>query len=364
MLKRIMFLMFILVLVFSFISCSSNEDTTEKILNQELMKLLPDEGFTWAYIGPTYYHEMQLESILVENSEAIYKISGEVEDVSNGELNKNYNINLYYIVNNDSIRQDKTEETMLDSEFDSITLIKTPLEIGNNWSEVVKDNEGNKVTVVGEIIDIIETDNGTEYKVVYKDKKSDYSESRKIMEGYGVIAFTKAVEIEGEKFSYGYGLYGKNSGYLKSDEVSSLIDSEESNEIIEGSVETIEESEEIVEESGEINEEQIIRDTIKNFNDSWIEYVNNDDESFFDYVVLNGVAYKNAMNFNKDNLTEKFLKMEISSVFIDNNVATVKVYEEIEKNNNGDISIVKYNWLYNLVKKDGIWLVNGYNKQD
>ena len=112
------------------------------------------------------------------------------------------------------------------------------------------------------------------------------------------------------------------------------------------------------------DEKQLVKDTIESFNYAWIDYVNEDNQTFFDYVTKNGVAYRNAKNFNSDGLKEVFLKMNITSVVVNGNVATAKVYEEIEKTKNGEVKIAKYNWLYDLQKIDGKWLINGYTKQN
>lgn len=378
--KKVLIFILMALLIMSLTSCKKDEVAGEAILNQELLKLLPTEGFQWAYIGPSeYYHEMTLDTIISDASEATYHVTGEVEDVSEGEVTKNYDIDLYYQVNSNSIVQIKTAEMMLDSEYDQITLIKTPLELETSWTEEVKDNNGKKQTIEAEIIEITENDEGTIYKVIYKNKRTGYSESRKIMEGLGVIAFTKAVEIAGDKHQYGYGLYGKNSGYIVSEDKGSddsedPTDAEETNTDEETANNPSDDAEEPGDNTAEpeeptddpvdtVNEEVAVKNTITAFNDAWIRYVNENDQSFFNYVTTNGVAYQNAKNFKRTGLTEEFLQMDVNQVIVNGNTATAKVYEEIKKTKDGDVTIAKYNWLYDLVKRDGEWLVNGYKKQ-
>ncbi|MBI9013934.1 MAG: hypothetical protein JEZ08_16990 [Clostridiales bacterium] len=383
--KKIIMFLVMIVLVFSFVACSKDTEADDLPLNEELVKLMPTEGFKWAYNGAAeYYHEMVLDSITSDDKQAIYKVVGEVQDVSSGETNKDYTIELYYEIDGNSIKQRKTAEMMLDSEYDVLTLIQTPLEKGTKWSEEVKDQSGKKVTIDAEIIEVEEKEQGLVYKVSYKDKKSGYSESRKIMEKYGVIAFTKLVEIDGKAFPYGYGLYGLGSGYMAktepadttedtdSTEETEEIDSTENTDSTEttdsndntDTTESTESSESSSStETSSSDEKEVIKNRMIDFNDAWIEYVNNNDQSYFNYITSDGVAYKNAKGFNRTGLTEKFLEMRVNQINIAGNTATAKVYEEIEKTKDGNVTIAKYNWIYNLVKKNGVWLIDGYKKQ-
>jgi hypothetical protein len=385
--KKQILLLILTLIIFALVGCKADEPVSDLPLNQDLVNLMPKEGFKWAYHGPSeYYHEMVLESITEDASQATYKIVGEVRDVSSGEDSRDHSIQVFYQINGDSIIQMKTAEAMLDSEYDQLTIIKTPLETGTTWVDEITDKNGKKQTIQGEIIEITEAEDGNVYKVVYTNKKQKYSESRKIKEGYGILAFTKAVEIDGEKFSYGYGLYGKESGYGKNIDGDVAVDDQEdpvtdetdtdtptSDEDTDESVDDSQDeaTDENTDESNDESEDEVdaateeikVKDTIEAFNAAWIRYVNEDDQSFFDYVTTNGVAYKNAKNFNKEGLTEEFLKMNITQVIVNGNTATAKVYEEIKKTKDGDVSVAKYNWLYDLVKKDGQWFVNGYQKQ-
>lgn len=358
--KKIMLLLLILTLVFSFVSCKSEDKVSDELLNQDLLRLLPDEGFQWAYFGADeYYHEMVLDNVTLEENQAIFRVKGEVQAIPGNSAVTDYNIDLYYVVNHDSIVQNKIEEAMYDSEYDTITLIKSPLEIGNKWSESIKDKNGKKSTINGEIIKIEDNDGHKQYTVVYSNKSKDYTEIRNIIEGYGVTAFKKIVEVDDETYKYSYGLYGKNSGYLNNTEVVEKTEATEKTE-----EELAEENNEATEENTLEDEKNLVNNAIESFNYAWIDYVNEDDQKFFDYVIKNGVAYKNAKKFNNDGLKEKFLNMNITSIVVNGNVATAKVYEEIEKIKNGEVTIAKYNWLYDLQKVDGKWLINGYTKQN
>lgn len=386
--KKIAIIMMVLVMVLSLAACkSSDEPASDGLLNEDLVKLLPNEGFSWAYIGGAeYYHEMTLDSITKDEHQAIYKITGEVDDVSGNGSESDYKLEIFYEINSDSIVQRKTEQMMLDSEYDEITLIKAPLQEGTTWSEEIIDRDGKKQTINAEIYEVTQEEKGTMYKVLYQNPKTGYLESRKIMEGYGVVAFSQSVEIDGQKFQYGYGLYGKKSGYLEvtnedvvedttdqSDDgdqadQSSDGDATDSNEGTDEPADTDTEETTGSEDQGEdavetVDESEAVRAAIQSFNDAWIDYVNNNNRAFFNYVVENSTAYNNAVKFDRTGLTEKFLKMDIGRPTVNGKVATVKVYEEIQKTKDGDVSVAKYNWLYELVKVDGKWLVKSYSKQ-
>lgn len=373
--------------------CKKNDEVAnDGLLNQDLMNLMPDEGFQWAYIGGAeYYHEMVLNNITKDDHQAIFKITGEVEDVSGGESNKNYKIEVYYEITNDSIIQRKTAEAMLDSEYDEMTIIKAPLEKGNTWTEEIKDSNGEKQTITAIITEVTEDERGTLYQVLYQNKKNDYIESRKIMENLGVIAFSKKVKIDGEYYQYGYALYGKNSGYIASSQDTSE-DSVEVDETSTGDNDNVtdatDDTDDTIDdttsdstdqnsdadnssndtttaddETPAVDEKEAVRTAIRNFNNAWIDYVNDNNKDFFNYVVKNSTAYNNAINFSRDGLTEEFLKMDIGTPTVNGKVATVSVYEEIQKTKNGEVTVAKYNWLYELSKVNDQWLVRGYTKK-
>jgi len=390
--KKIFIFILMTLLIFALVACKSDDEKVPTELSQELVELLPNEGYQWAYIGRAeYYHEMRLESVSKDDSQAIYKVIGEVDDVSNSSSNTDYSIEIYYEINGNSIVQKKSAKAMLDSDYDQITLIKTPLKVGTEWSETFRDSSGKKQTIDAVISEIEEIDGAKVYKVDYRNKKANYSESRKIMEGIGVIAFLKATQVDGQKYSGGYGLYGPNSGYNAGNDTDTTDDTDTEDTSSDDTAEDTNTEDSDDDSSDDSNddsnddstednnsgtddsddqdqtstadEEQAVRDAITAFNNAWIEYVNTGDEAFFSFVVKNGPAYQNAINFDRTGLTEKFLVMQVNQVTVNGNVASAKVREEIEKTKNGEVTIAKYNWLYELVKKNGKWVINSYKKQ-
>lgn len=189
-----------------------------KYINNALAVLLPEKsGYRWLYNGfAEYGHEMTLEEIKNEEDKVIYKIKGKVADMSDGESGRGkeyFNIYLEYTINNAAIMQTKNEKMMMDSDFDSLELIKAPLIKGNRWNQESTDKSGNTRFLNCEITDINEVGNTRIYTVEYRDQDSSYYEKRMIEEGVGVVSFSKLFTSGDDSFEIGYSLYKDASGY-------------------------------------------------------------------------------------------------------------------------------------------------------
>lgn len=187
--------------------------------NIKLAALLPEkEGFTWIYNGfAEYGHKMTLKSIDKKDSNYTYNIDGLVEDISGGEAakTKDFSLNITYTIEKGSLIQTKRETAMLDSPFDRIELIRTPLLEGTQWEQEVKNRDNKAVTLVCTISEVNNTGGKNIYKVDYKDKNSDYFERREFKEGVGLVLFEKLLVLQDQSFPAGYYLYEEASGYNK-----------------------------------------------------------------------------------------------------------------------------------------------------
>lgn len=187
-----------------------------------LSKLLPTvKGFEWIYEGFVEYgHKMKINSIVDENDHRDYNISGEVIDPSDGEGSLDSNIIIKYNISNNKLVQTKTENTMLDSKFDNITLIQTPLVEGTFWEENAVDKNGVK-SIIHSYIEKIEisSDGKKEYIIRYDDVNSDYYEIRKMKEGIGVVSFEKLLELEDSSFPVSYFLFDGKDTDLKAEKI-------------------------------------------------------------------------------------------------------------------------------------------------
>ncbi len=183
---------------------SINNMTYQK---EALSKLLPaTTDYKWTYHGfAEYGHEMTLNSITDETTKRTYTMTGMVGDPSGGESAADLRINMQYIIEKTSMIQQKSEQTMMDSKFDRLTLIKTPLVAGTFWTEKVTDKTGISKDINAKITKVeILTAGIKQYTVRYKDIKSPYYEERIMREGVGVVSFEKLFELQGESFTAGY----------------------------------------------------------------------------------------------------------------------------------------------------------------
>lgn len=187
--------------------------TYEKI---PLSALLPSElGYSWIYNGfAEYGHTMTLNNIEDDPTQRIYTITGEVDDMSGGESLADHSISIQYILSGNELIQEKAELHMLDSKFDRLTLIKTPLVAGTTWTQDVIDKDGNssRINAIIKKVEIVD-DNKTQYTIRYDDVNSAYFEERIIREGVGVVSVEKLLELSDTSFPAGYTLYV--SGILK-----------------------------------------------------------------------------------------------------------------------------------------------------
>jgi hypothetical protein len=172
-------------------------------------------NYQWTYSGSVEYgHEMVIDQIIKNETSSHYMISGSVYDASGGESDMDYTLELNYFVESDVIIQTKEEEDMLDSKFDSIELIRTPLQQGNTWNQEVENPDGNMTTLISTITEVNDSEDGMIFTVRYEDLNSSYYEERKIKENVGVINFVKLMTFEDDAYEMGYGILEDNSGLV------------------------------------------------------------------------------------------------------------------------------------------------------
>ena len=181
-----------------------------------LKDLLPQyNNYQWTYSGSVEYsHNMAINQIIKNDTSSHYKISGSVYDASGGESDTDYSLTLDYMLQSDVIVQTKEEEAMMDSKYDSIELIRTPLQVGNTWNQDVENPDGSMTTLTSIITEVNDTEDGMIFTVRYEDINSTYYEERKIQENIGVINFVKLMNFEDEAYEMGYGILEENSGLV------------------------------------------------------------------------------------------------------------------------------------------------------
>lgn len=184
--------------------------------NRQLADLLPSkEGYRWYYNGfAEYGHRMTLKTIDKQNTVFVYDVEGEVDDPSGGEAkDRDYHLQIVYTIANGVLTQTKQEDAMLDSNYDRLDLIKTPLEKGTRWTQKVISLDNIETDLECTIEDVKNVDGVDIYTVFYKDKNSDYYEKREIKEGVGVVSFEKLLVLRDQSFPAGYNLNEEASGF-------------------------------------------------------------------------------------------------------------------------------------------------------
>lgn len=174
-----------------------------------LATLLPSEiGHTWIYNGfAEYGHTVTLDRIEDASNRRTYVLSGEVSDSSDGETNLGRGISLNYILQGNALIQEKTAPLMLDSKFDRLTVIETPLVAGTTWTETLMDQNGRtaKIDAIIQKVEIV--DGKKQFTVRHQEVGSPYYEVRVLLEGAGILSFEKLLQLSDSSFPVSYSLY-------------------------------------------------------------------------------------------------------------------------------------------------------------
>ena len=173
----------------------------------------PFEDFEWTYFGiGGYGHEMVVESILREDDRLEYEVLGEVFDLSGGEAGGDFSLTVRYTVQPEVLIQEHDGEQMLESRYDRVELIRTPLEEGNSWTQEVADDGGEVQTLECVITNVKFEDGLRTYTVEYRDMEGPYWERREITEGLGITSFARYMSGDDADYEVGYSIHREGSG--------------------------------------------------------------------------------------------------------------------------------------------------------
>lgn len=313
------------------------EEPTEVVAgsySSELAALFPNaEGTSWTYYGTAdYAQHMTIDKTYETSSQKVISVTGEVDDLSGGASNKDYRLEVNYKISSDRVIQTKLSDVMMDSEYDKITLIMSPLVKGTTWQEEVIDSQGKKVKLRGEIISIEDDDQGRIYKVRYEEEGSDYSEIRRIQEGRGVVDFVKTLKYQDQSMELSYHLYELKEGVLAP----------------------------LSETSVNQSDVDQVKGTIFKFDELWIDFVNQGNKDILNYVIEDSPVKSMIDHYSRDNSKYKYLSIEVGNVTISGNEALAEVYEKMQQEKEGVTEVLEYKWQYKLVKKGEQWLVHSY----
>lgn len=110
----------------------------------------------------------------------------------------------------------------------------------------------------------------------------------------------------------------------------------------------------------DLSDEQMLGTLLTDFNNAWINYVNDDALAVFDFVNDDSEIRYDVMVFDTVGVTEELLDMRIDDVTVEGDMAYITDYEKFKKVENGVETIVEYNWVYTAKKVDGIWLLDSF----
>ncbi len=177
--------------------------------NHSLINFLPQNpGYSWRYNGSVEYgHLMTLTSVVEDGATTYLTVHGEVDDLSDGESNGDYSLQIVYELTDSSFVQVKDETMMLDSRYDRIELLRAPLNEGAMWQQTVYDEAGELNTLECTIESVTTNNAGhTVYTVYYDDIGSEYYERRELEQGVGVTRVIHLYEFEDSSYEMGYSL--------------------------------------------------------------------------------------------------------------------------------------------------------------
>jgi len=87
-------------------------------------------------------------------------------------------------------------------------------------------------------------------------------------------------------------------------------------------------------------------DLINNFNNSWIEYVNNGSQTIFNYILKDSPAYKSTIEFKPGSSTQRFLEIKVRQATVIGDNLYIKVHEKLEITKPEGITVKNYDWIY------------------
>lgn len=376
--KQNMKIIFVVLMMFAVLvagGCAKKEDKPAVIVeySDTLADIFPEMPASWIYNGTAEYsHVMSLSEVYDTKGQKIYRVFGEVEDMSDGEVDADFRFDLSYIVSGDNLEQIREGQMLMDSEYERLTLLKLPLEIQATWTEDVVDSDGRKVRVQSTIENIEDDEDGkTIYTVKYDQVGSDYYELRKFKEQTGLIYFEKIMFYDGDAFELQYSLY-------KLDTEKTLVAKEDDNdstvkEAGPDSDATLIELDKLPEQmdkdvaSGMIPDDatrETLSKLIYDFNDAWTLFANDKDMGVLDYVTDNGEAYDIIHRFPAGTMTLSFEKIEIQDMKVLEDRANVYVHEIIKKVTDEKTEMLEYHWLYEVKKVDDSWKIHSYVGQE
>lgn len=372
---RILALIIALILLTGIMGgCTQKEDKPAVIVeySDTLAEIFPEMPASWIYNGTAEYnHIMSIGEVYETKGQKIYRVFGEVEDMSGGEVDADFRFNLSYIVAGDSLEQIREGQMLMDSEYERLTLLKLPLEAEASWTESVVDSDGKTVRIKAVIENIEADEDGKNiYTVKYDQVGSDYYEIRKFKDQTGLIYFEKIMFYDGDAFELQYSLYELDTQktLIAKDEPSDTTaknvgpDSDATLIELDDVPQNSEDQTTPIESPDDATKDQLSK-LIYDFNDAWTLFANDKNMGVLDYVTEDGEAYDIIHRFPAGTMTLSFEKIEIQDMRVRGDRANIYVHEIIKKVTDDKTEMLEYFWLYEVEKLDEAWKIKSYVSQ-
>lgn len=305
--KRIYFSLSVVLTLLISVGCSSYQ-TKAVPPDKALIEYLPTVNES--YIGDSAYYHV-VENIELESTpdSEIAILSGEVKDNATTITKDNFDFEIVLTVDAEKIVQTYSGSRLNESKFNTLILLKLPIEVGNTWTFTTQDDSGKKWKVTGEITSVDET--GDEL-VVRHSIKDGYYEERVLKKGRGVTDFLRLLVYKNEKTYTGY--HAEQSSISGEEIASSPNETNESNE-------TMETAESLKIPVAYYN-------LILEFEQAWSGYVKGENEALLKFISEDSPAYEKIKAVPQDPDTAiafvRFYPYEMSE---NGSVLSIKVVE-------------------------------------
>lgn len=374
----------ILVVVMMMALTSVTDVIPESKVSQSLEtldKYIPMESSVWSYSnGETYKKLMVTEQVFESDKFKHIIVKGEEDDGSIKSYRDNYAFEYTYKIEEDKLTRSLEGNVLLDG-YEKVILLQLPLEEGSKWQDNWTDLKGDSYSISSKIKSVME--NGQIIVVESTDREGQFLVERTFEIGKGVTEFKIIEKYDDIEFETGYQLFtiegfeyqgfdnymaflgnekiGTDINTINSSSQSASTGNGDSTE--EGSTTGPASSVEIpIQEDDEIDEEVrlAIESSVNTFNEKWITFINEGDMSIMDTITPNASVEKIIDAYKDKEMTQTFLTIDIKRIVLRGNVANAYVYEEIERHMDDKTEVLVYNWIYEIDKINGKWLVEGY----
>lgn len=299
-------LLVVFMMTIGFLVACTSEQLNLGNPDETLVSYLPDAPAL--YEGDSgYYHAIQSLDRSETETDVIVVLKGEVLALTSAKRLKDYHFEVTLKVSSDEMTQLTFGEKLNDSDFESLILLKAPVEVGRSWSFWTIDKQGKHVKVTGAITDI---DEQTGVLTVRHSMKSGYYEERIMAKGLGVTDFIRPVTFKRESAITGYHRVA---------------------------------SEQQPAESSDAQLERILIPSriyalIMGFNQAWSRYVSGVDSDVFDFILPESEASKKMTAVDPSEIEAvEFLSFYPYDIAFKDGGATVYVLETYSTESGGEV---------------------------